>query len=238
MTAQENFDFVNDYLKQISPIIQDHDGFIVKFLGDGMMAIFPYGVDDAVAAGIAKQQMVKAFNAQTAQRGLPPISVGVGIHTGSMMVGMIGEEARLQGDAFSDNVNLTSRVEGLNKFFGTSMIISEDTLALLSHPEAYKMRFLGKAIVKGRIAPLGLYEVYHGLDEQTVARRDAARADFERGLALYSQGQFTAACTAFEAVLACDPTDKTAHYYLESCQRYAAQSVPAGWNGVIVMDSK
>ncbi len=238
MTAQQNFDFVNDYLKQVSPIIQEHEGFIVKFLGDGMMAIFPYGVEDAVKAGIAKQQMVKAFNAQTALHGLPPISVGIGIHTGSMMVGMIGEEARLQGDAFSDNVNLTSRLEGLNKFFGTSMLISEDTLAQLGHPEQFKMRFLGRAIVKGRIAPLGLYEVYQGLGDEIVALHEATKAHFERGLALYTQGQFAAAHEAFRLVLDQNPDDKTAQYYLESCAHWLRQTLPAGWDGVITMDSK
>ena len=71
-----------------------------------------------------------------------------------MMVGMIGEELRMQGDAFSDNVNLTSRLEGLNKFYGTSMIISQDILDQLPQPVTFGMRYLGKAVVKGRVAPL------------------------------------------------------------------------------------
>jgi class 3 adenylate cyclase len=238
MTPRENFDFINEYLKLVSPIIQQNDGFIVKFLGDGMMAIFPYGVDDAVRAGIEKQDKVKAFNALLAQRGYPPVTVGIGIHSGHMMVGMIGEERRLQGDAFSDNVNLTSRVEGLNKFYGTSMIISEDTLRGLQQPVAYRMRTLGKAQVKGRSAPLALYEVYEGLPEQLVARREASKADFERGIALYSAGRFGDARQAFQAVLAIDPQDKTASYYLERCLEWADGEAPPGWSGVIVMADK
>jgi class 3 adenylate cyclase len=226
MTPRENFDFINEYLKLVSPIIQKHDGFIVKFLGDGMMAIFPYGVDDAVQAGIEKQERVKDFNALLGQRGYPPVTVGIGIHTGQMMVGMIGEERRLQGDAFSDNVNLTSRVEGLNKFYGTSMIISEDTLHGLQQPGSYRMRWLGKALVKGRSTPLGLYEVYEGLPDEVVARRESSKADFERGIELYTRGRFLDARQAFQAALVIDPQDQTARYYLERCMEWAERAAP------------
>lgn len=238
MSAQENFDFINEYLRLVSPVIQQHEGFIVKFLGDGMMAIFPYGVEDAVQAGIEKQAKVEEFNAELARRGYPPLSVGIGIHTGAMMVGMIGEEARIQGDAFSDNVNLTSRIEGLNKFYGTSMIISEDTRQQLKNPGAYRMRFLGRVIVKGRQTPLGLYEVYQGLSPEVMQKREATRSDFERGIALYAQGQFQAALAAFQAVLAVDPNDKTAQYYANHSRQWSEQSAPPGWDGVIIMDQK
>ena len=238
MTPQENFDFINEYLKLVSPVIQKHEGFIVKFLGDGMMAIFPYGVDDAVQAGIEKQELVKTFNAMLAARGYPPVSVGVGIHTGHMMVGMIGEERRIQGDAFSDNVNLTSRVEGLNKFYGTSMIISEDTLRGLTQPEAIRMRSLGRALVKGRQSPLALYEVYEGQPEEVIALRQASKTDFEHGISLYTQGKFAQAQEAFQSVLQTDPGDKTARYYLERCIEWADRPTPASWDGVIVMADK
>jgi class 3 adenylate cyclase len=238
MSAQENFDFVNEYLKLVSPIIQKHEGFIVKFLGDGMMAIFPYGVDDAVRAGIDKARMVQRFNEQLKERGLPPITVGIGIHTGPMMVGMIGEEMRMQGDAFSDNVNLTSRIEGLNKFFGTSMIISEDTLRQLPQPVTFQMRYLGKALVKGRTAPLAMYEIYEGLPPTEVALKEATRPAFEQALELYAQGSFMEAGQVFNQVLEKNPVDRTARYYLERCADLLGQPIPAGWDGTIIMDAK
>jgi class 3 adenylate cyclase len=238
MTAQENFDFVNEYLKLVSPIIQAHEGFVVKFLGDGMMAIFPYGVSDAVRAGIEKAEAVQAFNARLAERGLPSISVGIGIHTGPMMVGMIGEDLRMQGDAFSDNVNLTARLEGLNKFYGSSMIISEDTLSQMQQPVTVKLRSLGKAVVKGRANALGLYEVYEGLSAEMVAIRDATRADFERGIELYQAGKFADAGKQFNLVAERDPNDKAAKLYLESCAELLNRPLPQGWDGAIVMDAK
>lgn len=238
MTAQENFDFVNEYLQLVSPIVQKHEGFIVKFLGDGMMAIFPYGVADAVRAGIEKAFAVSDFNKMLKERGLPSISVGIGIHTGPMMVGMIGEELRMQGDAFSDNVNLTARLEGLNKFYGTSMIISEDTLRQLPQPVTFKMRTLGKAVVKGRIHALGLYEIYEGLAPNVIALRDATLADFERAVQLYQQGKFPEAGKLFNQVLERDPDDKTARLYLELCTEWLDRPLPSGWDGAIVMDAK
>ncbi|MBN2389512.1 MAG: adenylate/guanylate cyclase domain-containing response regulator [Anaerolineae bacterium] len=238
MSPQENFDFVNAYLQMVSPIIQRYDGFIVKFLGDGMMAIFPYAVDDAVRAGIEKQRQVEAFNVELHRKGLPPIQVGIGIHTGHMMVGMIGEEMRMQGDAFSDNVNLTSRLEGLTKFYGISMIISEETLMRLQKPIRYQMRYLGKAQVKGREHPIALYEVYDGAPESVRLRREQTKADFERGLKLYTTGKFTEAIASFKAVLQRDPDDKTAALYLEHATAMLNQPLPEDWDGVEVMTSK
>ena len=82
MTPQENFDFVNNYLRQVSPVIRDNTGFIVKYLGDGMMAVFPKGADDAVAAGIGKLKKVEEQNIQRIEQGLLPIKVGIGVHFG------------------------------------------------------------------------------------------------------------------------------------------------------------
>lgn len=238
MSPQENFDFVNTYLQMVSPIIQRFDGFIVKFLGDGMMAIFPYAVDDAVRAGIEKQRQVEAFNAELRRKGLPPIEVGIGIHTGHMMVGMIGEQMRMQGDAFSDNVNLTARLEGLTKFYGISLIISEETLLRLERPIRYKLRYLGKAQVKGRERPIALHEIYDGAPESVRQRREQTKADFERGLKLYTTGKFTEAIASFKAVLQRDPDDKTAALYLERATAMLDQPLPENWDGVEVMTSK
>ena len=238
MSPQENFDFVNTYLQMVSPIIQRYDGFIVKFLGDGMMAIFPYAVDDAVRAGIEKQRQVEAFNAELRRKGLPPIQVGIGIHTGHMMVGMIGEEMRMQGDAFSDTVNLTSRLESLTKFYGISMVISEETLLRLQKPVRYQMRYLGKMQVKGREHPISLYEVYDGAPESIRLHREQTKTDFERGLKLYTTGKFADAVACFEAVLQRDPDDKTAALYMEHATAMRNQPLPEDWDGVEVMTSK
>ena len=238
MTPQQNFDFVNEYLKLVSPIIQRHDGFIVKFLGDGMMAIFPYGTDSAVLAGIEQQQAVQQFNAEMEKLGKPPIQAGIGVHTGHMMVGIVGEEFRMEGDAFSDTVNLTARVEGLNKYFGTSMIITTETLLRLQTPIPYQMRFLGNVEVKGRSQPIGLYEIIDGQSPQGMAVRLSTRDDFERGLKAYQAGHFSQAREYFSAVLRAAPDDQAAALYVRQAEEWSGQDVPENWMGVIVMKDK
>jgi class 3 adenylate cyclase len=232
MTPAENFDFVNRYLREVSPMIQRYNGFIVKFLGDGMMAIFPYDVEDALRAAIAKQQASQKIGEALGAR----INLGVGIHIGDMMVGMIGEERRLQGDAFSDNVNLTARIEGLNKPFGTSILISEEARERIPQPDHFAMRRVGKVQVKGRETPITLYEVFEGTPGEEV--KMATRARFYEGLTLYEEGNFTAAQEVFQALLAENPNDSVAAFYVEQTA-YLLADPPAGeWDGVIVMKSK
>ncbi len=238
MTPQENFDFINTYLKRVSPAIQEHSGFIVKFLGDGMMAVFPYEVEDALKAGIQKIKVVNQYNAERQAQGLHPIDLGIGIHTGHMMVGMIGEETRLQGDAFSDNVNLTARIEGLSKFFGISLIISAETLARLEEPGKYNTRPLGAVIVKGREKPIRLYEIFDADPEGRKELKLSTQADYTEGLRLYTLGNFSAAQPLFASVLERHPEDKTASLYLSLTQQYLAEGRPNDWDGVIMMTTK
>ncbi|PSB50678.1 hypothetical protein C7B67_13590 [filamentous cyanobacterium Phorm 6] len=238
MTPQENFDFVNAYLREVSPKIREHRGFIVKYLGDGMMAVFPNGADDAVQGGIAKLQQVHRYNADRTRIGYQPIQVGVGVHFGQMMVGVVGEAERMQGDAFSDNVNLASRLESLTKLYGVSLIISEKVLDNLTHPEEYQIRFLDRVIVKGKKQPISIYEVLDGETELVREMKLQTQQDFERGLEHYRRHEFKAAKTCFYQVLAVNFDDKTAALYLERLNHLIEKGVPENWSGVWTLTQK
>ena len=134
------FDFVNSYYEQVSPIIRTFKGVIVKYMGDGIMAVFPDRADDALQAAITKQQCVAEYNGHRLKNGDPPVQIGVGLHTGHMMVGVVGEVDRMQGDSISDHVNLASRLEALTKFYDASVIISSATHQGLLDPSKYKIR--------------------------------------------------------------------------------------------------
>jgi signal transduction histidine kinase/DNA-binding response OmpR family regulator len=238
MTPQQNFDFVNAYLRVVSPKVREHHGFIVKYLGDGMMAVFPNGADDAVKGGIAKLQQVQAYNCDREKSGYQPIEVGVGVHFGQMMVGIVGEAARMQGDAFSDNVNLASRLESLTKLYGVSLIISETVLENLSKPEQHQIRFLDRVIVKGSQKPISIFEV---LDAETELIRELkvqTQLDFEQGLEHYRHYEFRSSKTYFYKVLAVNPDDKTAAMYLERVNHLMAKGVPENWSGVWTLTEK
>ncbi|MEO0647237.1 MAG: adenylate/guanylate cyclase domain-containing protein, partial [Cyanobacteria bacterium J06650_10] len=229
--------FVNAYLRQVSPVIRDHQGFIVKYLGDGMMAVFPDGVDDAIAAAIAKQNSVAGYNQRRASKGFQPIHVGIGIHFGHMMVGMVGESARMQGDAFSDNVNLTARLEGLTKHYGVSIILSGQALALLSQPDRYRTRFLDRVIVKGRSEAIEIYQIIEGEPAAVISQIEQTKTAFEQGLLHYQSGDFLKAKSCFDEILHQVPTDKTARIYCDRLETLL-HSPPEYWDGVWTLTEK
>ncbi|MFG6100423.1 adenylate/guanylate cyclase domain-containing protein [Leptothoe sp. ISB3NOV94-8A] len=232
MTPQENFNFINAYLRRVSPEIRNHNGFIVKYLGDGMMAVFPESVDDALQAGIAKAKRVTEYNQHRLSAGYQPLEVGIGIHVGHMMVGMVGEANRMQGDAFSDNVNLTARLEGLTKYYGASLLISEEVLGQSSQPEQYTFRLLDRVIVKGRQEPITIYEVLEADLETSHFLKKKTLALYQQARKFYQEGNWVQAQRYFEQVLKINPIDKTVQFYLERIQQLSQRSFPNGWQGI------
>ena len=233
MSPQENFDFINRYFQCVSPEVRRHNGFIVKYLGDGMMAIFPESTADAIAAGIAQlKQINQANQASCSISSRPPIQVGIGIHHGPMMVGIVGEAQRMQGDAFSDDVNLTARLEGLTKFYGVSMLITNQVLEQLESNHPFHIRLLDKVQVKGRVKPLPIYEVFDGDNAESCDRKAQTRPHFEAGIHCYQAGAFVAAQGHFRAVIAAHPQDRPAKLYCRRVAKLIAKPPEEAWTGI------
>lgn len=238
MTPKENFDFLNEYLRYMIPPIRTHKGFIDKYIGDAIMAIFPYHADDAIKAAIGMFQQLENYNRLREQQQLFPVRIGVGLHTGSLMLGTIGDQERMDGTVISDTVNLSSRLEGLTKKYGASILISESTVAEMSSPLSYHIRCLGKIQVKGKAKAVAVFEVYDGEPKLLQDRKEATKSRFEQGLQSYFQKDFVEAAGCFKQVLVDNPEDKAAKLYLERSAHYMVQGVPDEWEGVEVMDSK
>ncbi|MEG4322293.1 MULTISPECIES: adenylate/guanylate cyclase domain-containing protein [unclassified Microcoleus] len=232
MTPQENFNFINTYLQQISPEIRKHNGFIVKYMGDGLMAVFPEGVDDAIQAGIVKLEQLQKYNQSRKINGEIPLNIGIGIHVGDTMVGIIGDANRMQADALSDHVNLTARLESLTKYYGVSLLISGDVVQRLSQPGKYHIRFLDRAIVKGRQEAITICEVLDVEVEPVRALKIQTLPIFEEGLEQYCQGNFANAKVCFEQIVRLNPADQPSQLYLKRIQSLLENSIPANWNGV------
>ncbi|NEQ38234.1 MAG: response regulator [Okeania sp. SIO3I5] len=232
MTSQETFAYVNSYLQQVCPEIRARNGLIIKFMGDGIMAVFPDGADDAVETAIAQLKKLQQYNQVLKAADFPPVKLGIGIHWGHMMVGIIGEEGRMSGDALSDNVNLTARLESSTKFYGVSLLISESAFNCLKNPQKYQIRFLDRASVKGRDEPINVYEVLDGEVDFVRELKLKTQADFEQGLEYYRLGDLFSAKVYFEKVLAVNSSDKTAQLYLERIDKLMGTGVPKNWNGV------
>ncbi|NEP87067.1 MAG: response regulator [Okeania sp. SIO2C2] len=238
MTAQETFAFVNAYLQQVAPEIRGRNGLIIKFMGDGIMAVFPNGVDDALQSTISQLHKLHKYNQTLQATGLFPIKIGVGIHWGRMMVGIVGEKTRMSGDALSDNVNLTARLEGLTKYYGVSLLISESAFQGLKNPEKYQIRFLDRASVKGRDEPINVYEVMDGEIDEVRELKLKTQADFESATKYFCSGDLVSAKHYFHKVLAVNSSDKTAKLYLDRIDKLTINGVPKNWDGVWAFTEK
>jgi len=150
MSPKENFDFLNDLLRRIGPMVREHGGFVDKYIGDAVMALFPDGADDALDAAAAIQRAVSLFNSEREQRGLPPVGVGVGVHYGTLMLGTIGESMRMETTVISDAVNIASRLQGLTREFEVEVVLSAAARDALTSPGRHRLAPLGSARVKGR----------------------------------------------------------------------------------------
>jgi class 3 adenylate cyclase len=174
MTPDENFAFINVYLEQMGPVIRDHSGFIDKYIGDAIMALFK-DADDALRAGLAMLDTLDQFNACRRAAGQQPIAIGIGINTGSLMLGTIGERHRMDGTVISDAVNLAARVESLTKDYKVPLLISEHTRRQLTDPNAYDIRPIDVVVVKGKTLPVAIFGVYQRVQPTERAVSKAAR---------------------------------------------------------------
>jgi signal transduction histidine kinase/DNA-binding response OmpR family regulator/ligand-binding sensor domain-containing protein len=238
MTPEDNFRFVNAFHGRLGPIVSRNKGFIVQFLGDGFMAIFPDGAASALRASVEMQQSVEVYNEMRQQKGRVPISLGLGMHTGLLIMGIIGDDRRMDAATISDAVNTASRMEGLTKFFGAPTLFSEATFLRTPRQDLPNYRFLGKVQVKGKQEPIRIFECLDGLpsDRRVLVLR--SKPHFERGLDHFYAREFSAAADEFTHALAIDPTDKPSQMFLHRATRYLLESLPNDWTGVEVISEK
>jgi CHASE2 domain-containing sensor protein/class 3 adenylate cyclase len=220
MTPEDNFKFINAFLSRMEPAIAEHQGFIDKYIGDAIMALFGGGADNAVKAGIAMLHRLAEYNTTRGRRGRPPIKIGIGINTGSLMLGTVGGQSRMNGTVISDAVNLASRIEGLTKNYGVALLISHHTFMALNNPGDYFIRLIDKVKVKGKSEMVTVYEVFDADTPEVKEGKSATRTDFEQALLLYHIKAFRDAAQLFQHCLQVNPRDRGAKIYLERCQGF------------------
>jgi two-component system sensor histidine kinase ChiS len=218
MVPEDTFKFINAYLSHMEPAFFENNGFIDKYIGDAIMALFSGSADDAVKAGIAMQHRLYEYNQHRLQYGYEPIKIGIGINTGSLMLGTVGGKNRMDGTVISDAVNLASRMESLTKNYGVSLLISQQTFFLLHDPTEYSIRFIDKVKVKGKSKAVSVFEVFDGDEPKIKEGKLATKPIFEEGLLLHHQHSMREAAQRFEEVLSINPRDTVAQIYLKRCQ--------------------
>lgn len=219
MSPRESFNFINGYLSRVGPVIREYNGFVDKYIGDALLALFPGSAEDAVRAAIKMQEQITLYNNHRYNSGYIPIDIGISLHTGTLMIGTIGEEERMQSTVISDAVNLASRMESLTKVYGVKIIMSMSTLSQLDNPQIYHCRFLGRIRVRGKQFPVALFEVYDSDSPAIVRIKEKTKTDFEKGIILYYQNKYSQAQAIFNHILRLNPFDKTARLFKEHCEQ-------------------
>ena len=236
MTPEENFNFINSYLSRMGPSIRENNGFIDKYIGDAIMALFPRNADDAIKASIQMMDGIKVYNNHRANQGYAPISIGIGIHTGELMLGTVGEDKRMDTTVISDAVNLSSRLESMTKQYGVGIIVSADTLDKTLDKGKYKFRLLDNVIVKGKTLPVIVYEILDYYPEDILKTKLASKEIYEKAVVAFYAGNFPEAQNLFEKVLNITKDDKAAKLFLERVEHLLKNLDQ--WKGVSTLTEK
>lgn len=220
ISPEENFKFINEYLSYMGPCITEHGGFIDKFIGDGIMALFPINADP-VQAAIDMIGILDKYNENSAylkQNDLS-IQIGIGLNSGLLMLGTVGGERRMDATVISDAVNTASRVQDLTKIYGVPCIITEETYKRLASPAYYHLRKIDHVLVKGKTKLLTIYEVYDVDDKPIIALKEKTLGDFSAAMDFYHQKKYEEALALFQKVLEVNPQDTVAALYVKRCNQ-------------------
>jgi adenylate cyclase len=247
MDAQELALFLNQYLSDMTRIVFSYQGTLDKYIGDAVMALWGAPFEEAghatraCNAALEMMKRVREMHKEWEAQGKPSLEIGIGLNTGVASVGKMGSELRSGYTALGDAVNLSSRLEGLNKDYGTHIIVNETTYHA-AKGDGFVFRELDLLRVKGKLQPVTIYQLMgrqadfaaNGSADELCAQQEL----FARGRELYRDRQWRAAQDAFLDFLGKWPKDGPSRVYVERCQEYIAAEPSANWDGVFVMTHK
>jgi adenylate cyclase len=241
-TPHEMITFLSEYFDQMTQRIFLHWGTLKEYVGDELMAIFGAPLDQpdhahrACTTALEMRQALAALREEWARIGRPALRARTGINSGPMLVGNLGSRYRFAYGALGDNVNLGSRLEGLNREYGTEIIIGENTARLVG--DAFRLRELDMVRVKGRQNPVRVYELLAKAGDGLPEEMEKALEPFAAGLDAYRRQTWAEAMTHFSRALEAHPTDGAARTLLERCRIYQQSPPPPDWDGVFEMLTK
>jgi adenylate cyclase len=240
LDPQKLSEVLNRYLTPMTQIVFSNNGTLDKYMGDAVMAFFGAPISDphhakyACRCALQSLAELKKIQKQFAAEGLPEIDIGIGINTGDMSVGNMGSDIVRNYTIMGDAVNLGSRLEGINKEYGTRIIISQFTYEEVKN--SFTCREIDRVRVKGKLEPVHIYElICEG--KPTEEKRHLLQA-FSEGFSLYHQRKFIEALERFQKCLSLDPQDSPSALYVNRCQEYMLSPPPPEWDGVYVMKTK
>ncbi|MDD3876714.1 MAG: adenylate/guanylate cyclase domain-containing protein [Bacteroidales bacterium] len=236
MTPQDNFKFLVRYLKYIGEMLNKNKGFPVQYYGDGIMAMFYGKTDNPVQAAIDMHKKVAEYSAERIKKGRREIKIGIGLHTGKVIMGIRGDQWRWEGGIVGDAVNIAARIEGLTKLFGAATVISEDVYSRLENPENFTFRYLGNVQVKGKDKTIKVYELIDGNPPEVYKAKMEILDDFNKGIIFFNSRDFDAALSVFKSITE-HHNDLASAYYIDVINKIKSQSL-TDFDGTLIMDIK
>jgi class 3 adenylate cyclase len=238
MTPAELVAFMNEYLSAMTDIIESKGGYVDKYIGDSIVAVFGAPADDsdhasnAAHAALGCRTGLDELNRNSAAFKGYKVAHRMGLNSGAALVGNIGSKRRFNYSVMSDAVNVASRLEGANKYYGTTIAASEMTVALTGSTFAW--RELDAIRVKGRATPVKIYELLAEAGQET-PQHAAAAATYAQGLAHWRTREFDAAAKCFERVA---DVDKPSALFLSRAKAFASHPPGPDWEPVSTLDAK
>jgi adenylate cyclase len=226
---------LNRHFTDMTDIVLEHDGTVARFIGDAVMAFWGAPLDDddqayrAVASAMAMQKAMQAMRADFIKEGLPAVHMRIGIHSGSAVVGNLGSAKRFDYTAIGDDVNLAARLEGINKLYGTGIMVSSATAQKIEERAENKiaLRLIDRVIVKGKSQAV---EVFTPCDDAQIIDLS------EQAIRRFRHREWDAAASSLHELLAIAPEDGVAKLYLERIAEFRLAPPAASWDGAVELD--
>jgi adenylate cyclase len=221
MSPADNFRFVNAFFGGMLPIIEKHNGTIDKLIGDAIMALFD-SAEQAIEAARDLRHELDRYNSARSKRNFEEIDIGIGIHYGPVILGTVGTKNYMNATVISDAVNIAARLETLCKKSGARVILSSDMLVAISEKNRPQMgqespvRYLGKAFVKGRSKPVGIYEYFGHESNEVISEKIRSREHYALALVLAEEGEFDLALHQLEILEVRDSKDSIVQFIKEN----------------------
>jgi class 3 adenylate cyclase len=238
LTPAENFQFLNSYLGRIGPVIRHQFGFIDKYIGDAVMALFDGPVDEAISAAMEMQLATVDYNKNLKDPRFGPLTIGIGLHCGPLMLGIVGEEGRMESTVIADAVNLASRIESLTKHYDCRILVSRPTFEAQTDPQPYQTRPVDLVRVKGRTESIELLEILDPRFDPRANLKYELAAPLAWAMMDYRRGDFVGARTQFQKLAYQDPDDNLYGIYRKRIEELIRMGAPDGWDGTTVFDVK
>lgn len=217
MSLEDNFKFLNSYLKNMGPIIRKNNGFIDKFIGDAIMALFT-DVEGAISASIEMQIELNGYNKRRLEKEYKPINIGIGINTGFMALGTIGEEERMETTVISDAVNQAARMESLTKTYGAKILLSLGTLNSISAPDKYSYRLVDVINLRGKNEPTFIIELLDCLPDEEKNLKMKTKPELEKAISFFRDNKVKESYEILNNLLEINTNDAVLKIYISKCE--------------------